>query len=121
MAAPKKLMVVNRKAPHGTIYALEALEQVLIAAAFGQQVSIAFLDDGVYQLVRNQNTGDIGTKNFSPAFRALEDYDVKTLYVEHESLGLRGLTAADLLVSVTVLAATELAARMAEQDVILSS
>ena len=46
----KKFMYVNRKAPHGTVYALESLEVVLIAAAFDQDVSLAFMDDGVYQL-----------------------------------------------------------------------
>jgi tRNA 2-thiouridine synthesizing protein C len=46
----KKFMFVNRKAPYGTIYALESLEVVLIGAAFDQDVSVVFLDDGVYQL-----------------------------------------------------------------------
>ena len=50
----KKFMFVNRKAPYGTIYALEALEVVLISAAFEQDVSLAFLDDGVYQLMKGQ-------------------------------------------------------------------
>ncbi|MGA9032439.1 MAG: DsrE family protein, partial [Sulfuricaulis sp.] len=45
----KKFLYVNRKAPYGTIYALESLEVVLISAAFDQDVSLAFLDDGVYQ------------------------------------------------------------------------
>ena len=44
----KKFMFVNRKAPYGTIYALEGLEVVLISAAFDQDVSLAFMDDGVY-------------------------------------------------------------------------
>ena len=35
-------MVVNRKAPHGTVYALEVLEMVLISAAFDQDVSMRF-------------------------------------------------------------------------------
>ena len=43
----KKFIYVNRKAPHGTIYAHEALEVVLIAAAFEQDVSLAFIDDEV--------------------------------------------------------------------------
>ena len=37
----KKFMYVNRKAPFGTIYALESLEVVLIGAAFEQIVSLA--------------------------------------------------------------------------------
>ncbi len=44
----KKFMFVNRKAPYGTVYALESLEAVLIGAAFEQDVSLAFMDDGVY-------------------------------------------------------------------------
>ena len=39
--ASKKFLFVNRKAPYGTVYALEALEVVLIAGAFEQQVSLA--------------------------------------------------------------------------------
>ncbi len=45
----KKFMFVNRKAPYGTIYALESLEVVLIAATFDQDVSLVFIDDGVYE------------------------------------------------------------------------
>ena len=93
----KKFMYMNRKAPYGTIYALEALEVVLIGAAFDQDVSLAFIDDGVFQLTKDQNTDGIGIKNFSPAFRALGDYDVTKLYVEKESLEERGLSQEDLM------------------------
>jgi sulfur relay protein TusC/DsrF len=61
--ATKKFMFVNRKAPYGTIYALESLEVVLITATFDQDVSLAFLDDGVYELVKGQDTKAIGIKN----------------------------------------------------------
>src|SRR4030042_1459271 len=82
----KKFLYVNRKAPDGTIYALESLEVVLIAAAFDQDVSLAFLDDGVYQIVKGQHTKNIDVKNFSPTYRALEGYDIEKLYVEKEWL-----------------------------------
>jgi tRNA 2-thiouridine synthesizing protein C len=116
----KKFMFVNRKAPYGTIYALESLEVVLISAAFDQDVSIAFLDDGVYQIVKGQHTKAIDVKNFSPTYRALEGYDVEKLYVEKESLEARGLTEDDLLVDVQVMTSAEMSAAMAEQDVVLS-
>jgi tRNA 2-thiouridine synthesizing protein C len=116
----KKFMFVNRKAPYGTIYALEGLEVVLIAATFDQDVSLAFVDDGVYQLVKGQQTQGAGLKNFSPTYRALDGYDVEKLYVERESLQARGLTEEDLLVDVTVLDRDELSALMQEQDVVLS-
>jgi len=130
----KKFLYVNRRAPYGTIYALEALEVVLIGAAFDQDVSLAFLDDGVFQLVKGQNTEEIGVKNFSPTFRALGDYDVTKLYVEQESLDERGLTAADLQEityededddwaekpSLRIVSRAELSDMMADQDVVLS-
>jgi tRNA 2-thiouridine synthesizing protein C len=117
----KRFMYVNRKAPYGTIYALECLEVVLIAAAFDQDVSVVFLDDGVFQLKSNQDTTAIGMKNFSKTYRALDDYDVEKIYVERESLEARGLTADDLVIPVEVVAAAELRQIMANQDVVISS
>jgi len=116
----KKFMFVNRRAPYGTGYALESLEVVLITATFDQDVSLVFLDDGVYELVKGQSTKGIGVKNFSPSYRALEGYDVEKLYVERASLEARGLTESDLLVPVEVLESAQMAALMAEQDVVLS-
>jgi tRNA 2-thiouridine synthesizing protein C len=116
----RKFMYVNRRAPYGTIYALESLEVVLIAAAFEQDVSLVFMDDGVYQIKKGQNTEAIGVKNFSPTYRALEGYDVEKLYVEKESLESRGMTTDDLVVPVQVFDKDQLAALMEEQEVILS-
>jgi len=131
----KKFMYVNRRAPYGTIYALEGLEVVLIGAAFDQDVSMAFIDDGVYQLLNGQDTKPMGgVKNFSPTYRALGDYDVKKLYVEKESLEARGLKVEDLMdltyedededyaekPSIRVVPREELAEIMAQQEVILN-
>ena len=116
----KKFLYVNRKAPYGTIYALESLEVVLIGAAFEQDVSVAFVGDGVYQLTKGQDTKGLEMKNFSPTYRALEDYDVTKLYVEQEALRTRGLSESDLVVPVEVVSAQRMAEIMEDQDVILS-
>lgn len=116
----KKFMYVNRRAPHGSIYAQESLEVVLISAAFDQDVSVVFLDDGVYQIRKDQDTSAIGTKNFSKTFRALEMYDVEKLYVEKESMQARGMTVDDLNVPVEVMTSEEIGRLMEEQDVVLS-
>jgi tRNA 2-thiouridine synthesizing protein C len=132
--ATKRFLYVNRKAPHGTIYALESLEVVLIGAAFEQEVTLAFVDDGVYQLLQNQDSSAIGTKNFTPTYRALGDYDVNRIFVERESMELRGLTKDDLMPltwededddyaekdSVHVVSSVELAEIIEQQDVILN-
>lgn len=130
----KKFLYVNRKAPYGTIYAQESLEVVLIGAAFDQDVSLAFLDDGVFQLTKGQDTKEIGLKNFSATYRALGDYEITKLYVEKESLTERGLTLDDLQnieyededddyaekPSIRLVSRAEMAEVMADQDVVLS-
>ena len=130
----KKFLYINRKAPYGTIYALESLEVVLIGAAFEQDVSLAFIDDGVFQLMAGQDTAGTGMKNFSRTYKALGDYEVRKLYVERESLEERGLTLDDLMPityedenedyaekpSIQTVSRAELANIIACQDVVLS-
>jgi len=130
----KKFLYVNRKAPYGTIYAWESLEVVLIGAAFDQDVMLAFVDDGVFQIVKGTDTKGIEMKNFSPTYSALGDYDVKKIYVEKESLEKRGLTVDDLLDlkwededddwaerdSIHIVSSAEMAAIMDDAEVVLS-
>ena len=134
MPIQKKFMYVNRRAPYGTIYPLEGLEVALIGAAFDQDVSMAFLDDGVFQLKTNQQTKATGMKNFSPTYKALGDYDITRLYVESESLLQRGLDVNDLMPlmwedesddwaekpSIRLVSRAELATILENQDVILN-
>ncbi|MFK5969672.1 MAG: sulfurtransferase complex subunit TusC [Candidatus Marithrix sp.] len=130
----KKFLYVNRRAPYGSIYALESLEVVLIGAAFEQDVSLAFIDDGVYQLKKGQSTDGIGMKNFSPTYNALGDYDINKIYVDKDSLEQRGLTLDDLMnltwedennnyaekPSISLVNSEELAVLMEQQDIVLS-
>ena len=95
--AVKKFLYITRRAPHGTNYAQEGLEVALIGAAFDQEVAIACVDDGVFQLKAGQDTAAAGVKNFSAAYRALGDYEVRRVYVEKESLADRGLEPGDLM------------------------
>ena len=127
----KKFMFVNSKAPYGTIYALEVLEMIMISAAFEQHAVIAFIDDGVFQIKKGQNTKATGIKNFSPTYGVVEmekedadeDEDIDMVWrivVEKESMEARGLTADDFIVDVEVLDSATLSDLMAEQQVVLS-
>jgi tRNA 2-thiouridine synthesizing protein C len=130
----KKFLYVNRKAPYGTIYALESLEVVLIGAAFEQDVALLFMDDGVFQITKGQETAEVEMKNFSPTYTALGDYDINKIYVDKESLAERGLSVDDLLHltwedededwaekdSIILVDRSEIAAMMEEQEVVLS-
>lgn len=117
----KRFLYVNRKAPHGTVYALEELEMVLIAAMFEQDVHVAFLDDGVFQIKKNQNPSELEMKDFSKTYRAFEDYGVEKIYVEKESIEERGLTPDDFILPTTVLKRDDMSSLMESMDVVLSA
>ncbi|MDA8024068.1 MAG: sulfurtransferase complex subunit TusC [Gammaproteobacteria bacterium] len=134
--AVKKFLYINRRAPHGSNYAQEGLEMAMVGAAFEQEVAIAFIDDGVFQLKRGQNPAGAGLKNFTAAFGALGDHDIRDIFVERESLEARGLRAEDLLQlvfedenengeraeksAVQIVGGDELAEIIARQDVLLN-
>ncbi len=128
----KRFMFVNRKAPYGSIYALEILEMVLVSAAFEQHAVIAFVDDGVFQIKKGQNAKTLGMKNFSPTYGVIEmekedadedpDMDMEwRIVVEEESMKERGLEVDDLLMDVEVLSSSELSELMNVQDVVISA
>ena len=130
----KRFMYMNTKAPYGTVYALESLEVVRIGASFEQDVSLAFIGDGVYQRGLGQDPQGRGMTTVSPTYAALGDYDVNKIYVEKESLEERGLSLDDLqhLVwedededwaekdSIRLVSRSELADVIDDQDVVLS-
>jgi len=103
------------------------LEAMLAGSVFGERFSAVFIDDGVFQLMSNQNSSELDIKQYTKAFQALPDFEISTLFVEQESLEARGLTSADLMeivddsgVSAITLVSTEtLANLMNRQDVIV--
>lgn len=126
----KSFAYINRKAPYGTVYALEVLETVLVSAAFEQNVSVIFIDDGLYQIKKGHNTTALGMKNFLPTYGVIEmekedadeDEDVDyawRIIVEKESMEARGLTKDDFQVDVEVLPAAELADVIDGHDVVI--
>ncbi len=119
MSKKKKITFLMRRAPYGTIYAQEGLEALLIFCTYAQSITLILMDDGVSALKKGQDTTELGTKGFSNAFRALEDYGVERVIVEEVALKERGLTTEDLIIEVEVLDSDRIIAFMKEQDVVL--
>ncbi len=116
----KKYLFVMSRAPHSGIEVQETLDIVLTTAAFDQQVSLLFLDDGVFQLKKQQNPESMGLKDTASIFKALEIYEVYHLYIEIESLQSRGLKPADLFLPVQEFYRKDINALMRQADVIFS-
>lgn len=111
-----RLMVVFRRAPYGSIYAYEGLETVLIMGAYETDITVLFVDDGVYSIKKGMDTSVMGIKDFSPTFRALESYDIDKIYIDKDSLESRGLSTDDLVIDVKVIDAPEVEKLMEQQQ-----
>ena len=74
----------------------------------------------MFQLKKDQDTSEIYTKNFSKIYSALEMYDVEKLFVEKESLEIRGLTQDDLSVDVKIIDSSEMKKLMSDSEVVFN-
>jgi tRNA 2-thiouridine synthesizing protein C len=117
----KKILFISRQAPYGNSIAREALDALLAASAYDQDLSLLFMDEGVFQLLREQNPKAIHQKNLGASLQALELYGIEKIYVHSESLEKRGLEKSELsLEDIETLNSEQIKQLMVQQDQILS-
>ena len=114
----KNFLFVLRKPAHSGALVQEMLDIILTTAAFDQKVSILLLDDGVFQLKNGQHPETAGMKDTAAIFKALEIYEVNTIYTEVESLQERGLKPGDLCFPVQLFYRKDIAGLMKRFDVV---
>lgn len=112
----QKILYVFRHAPYSTAAGLEGLDAVLVGAAFECDISLLFLDDGVFQLKRQQDLAATPMKQYTKTFLALEDFDVNSIYVHEQSMVARGLTPKQLMLTTESLASEQVSVLIAGQD-----
>ena len=86
-----RIAFITRQAPHGNAIAREAQDAILATSALTEALSVFFIGDGVYQLLKNQTTEHILSRNFSSTFKLFDLYDIDNVYVCMDSLIERGI------------------------------
>jgi len=76
-APPRKVLVLMRKAPYGSLYNWEGLQVLLIMGAYKMQglvdIAVAFVEDGVFAITQGQDPSSLGMKAIAKTSRnALE-------------------------------------------------
>lgn len=115
----KKILVLQKHAPYGSSLARDGLDYVLTSAAYDQDISIAFIADGVWQLMKNQAPDAIGQKSQSAALDVLSLYDIEQLYVCEEDLSERNLSKDDLSVDVELVKREQIQKLINDQDAVI--
>lgn len=101
--------VVMRRAPYGSVYSAEGFRSIMGIGVFEMDVSVIFVDDGVYVLVQGQDPAALDMKPLGDGFPMLEDFGIRKFYVHDQSLAERGLTPEDLVMKVEILDSSSIA------------
>lgn len=94
----KKILLINRQAPYGKSTAREAIDVALAASVYDQDISILFMDDGVFQLLKDQKSQDIDQKNIASILQALALYGIENIYAHKESMDMRAININELII-----------------------
>ena len=115
-----KVAFMFRTAPHGSASGREGLDALLATSALSEDIGVFFSDDGVYQLLADQDPSAILGRHYAPTFGLLELYDVAQVYICQRSLIERGLMGAQLCIPAQKLAPAEWQQTLAPFNVRLS-
>ena len=111
-----KILIIQRAAPYGSSLAREGLDYVLTSAAYDQDISLLFLGDGVFQLLKNQHSNDINLKPQGSALEILPLYDIDKIYAVKEDLQERNILEKDLTLNIKALSRNDISAFISQQD-----
>lgn len=102
MSDKKSVLIINQSAPYGSSKARESLDVALTCSIFDMPVSLLFVGDGLFQLIKGQSPEQLDMKKHEAMLTALPMYDIEQIFVTEDDLKLNGLTEQDLALSVNV-------------------
>lgn len=110
-----KLAILFTQPPFGTSISREGLDALLAASAFcnEDEILIAFINDGVFNLCANQQPDRILQKDHIATFKLIELYELSECAVCADSLAERHLEKENLVLSeIQLLSRAELLAKI---------
>jgi tRNA 2-thiouridine synthesizing protein C len=116
----KKLGFVFRSHPHSSTKGREGLDALLAASAYSENIAVFFIGEGVSQLVANQNTDAIYSRDYVPAFKLMDLYDIEDVYLCEHSLIEQGLRKSEFVFDISPLPIEQLKEKLSSCDKLLT-
>ena len=88
-----------RTAPYGNNRSSLLMDIALASSVFEQKSNYVFMDDAIYQLLRDQNADRIQAKTFGKAIEAIKLYGIYNIYVVEKSLTERSISLDELVLN----------------------
>ena len=115
-----KLAFVFHTAPHQTSAGREALDAVLAASAYSEEIGVFFIGEGVLQLLQSQQPDLILSRNYISAFKLLDLYDIEARFICQDSLKAWGIDVSELIIDGAVIPRKNVAEQLASFDKIVN-
>ena len=115
MPSNDKLLYVFSRAPYSTSSGQEGLDASLVGAAFDCTISVLFIHDGVFQLLKGQNCEATQLKQYTKAFSALQDFGIEKIYLHDLSSVARGIEVDQLIQDVELVNTAQVSDIIAQQ------
>ena len=116
----KQILFILEKAPYGSSSARESVDAILAACAFGQQVDILALEDGLFQFTNDQQAEAIGLKNTAAMLASLPLYGTERFYSREADLKARHLTNSDFVIPTDSITNQQIQRLIGNADVVLT-
>ena len=116
----KKIAIINSQSSFNTPTPRESLDLALIFAALDQQVTVIYLNDGVYQLLGGQQPEQINGKDFLSTMKAFDLYDIEQVIACSESVQQAGVNESDLNLPTEMGSTARIAQVIANRDQVVT-
>ncbi len=120
MTYKKKLLFICNQAPYGSMLAKEALDSILAGSVFGQDISLLFQNEAVYQLLGKQNPSSLQQKSIEAILSAFDLYEINKIFVCRHSLTSRHIDPALLALKADIVNAEQINFLLEDQDIVLN-
>ncbi|QFQ32683.1 sulfurtransferase complex subunit TusC [Buchnera aphidicola (Aphis fabae)] len=117
----KKIAFIFSHAPHGTTLGKEGLDAVLGTSSILKKISLFFIGDGVFQLLKSYKSERILARDYTSLFSILSLYEIKDFYCCKLSLFERGLNFdTEFILQVNILNSYFLRLKLDDHDAIIN-
>lgn len=117
-----KIAFLFTSPPYGCANSREGLDALLAATAFcePEELAVYFMGDGVLNLIKDQNPTNILQKDFTPAFKLLNVFDIENIFVCNEDMNKYSLLDENMLIPCHIISRKNLMLNLKKAEKILT-
>ena len=116
----KKICFVFQQSPYGSSASHEGLEALLAFSAYDQNLSVIFMGDGVFQLIKDQRSELSSRKSMEKMLSALDLYDLPAPLVCSQALKKRQLMQDNIAIDVSIQSPEIIHQHLQQQDTVFT-